>query len=392
MYNTEVSSARAEKPIKVLLVEDDPGDVKLVRLLLSESAHLYKVEVSVSVAGAVEHLHDSVFDVVLLDLRLPDSQGTDTVSRIHSECPYTPIVVLTISDNNETGMHAVQIGAQDYLVKGDVTCSLLTRTIRYAIERKRMENERRELDKRAENERRELDRKVQMENRLATIGQLASGIGHEINNPLTGIMGYSQLLMQKDVPEDIKKELEIINNGAQRIADIVRRLLTFARQHKLQRDYVNINNIITATLDLLAYKLELSNIKVIPQLDPDLPSTMADAGQLQQAFLNLIINAEMEMKSAHGEGKLFIKTEAIDSTILIYFRDDGPGIAEENLDKIFDPFFTTRETGQGTGLGLSVCHGIIAEHDGKLYAKNQPGIGSIFTVELPVITEEKEPD
>jgi len=117
---------------------------------------------------------------------------------------------------------------------------------------------------------------------------------------------------------------------------------------------------------------------------------MADAGQLQQVFLNIIMNAETEMRIAHGEGKLLIKTEAIDDTIRISFKDNGPGIAKENVERIFDPFFTTKKVSKGTGLGLSICHGIISEHNGQIYAKSKLGQGATFTVELPIIPEEKQ--
>jgi len=117
---------------------------------------------------------------------------------------------------------------------------------------------------------------------------------------------------------------------------------------------------------------------------------MADAGQLQQVLLNLIINAETEMRLAHGGGKLLVRTGTVGSTIRISFKDDGPGITKENLEKIFNPFFTTREVGRGTGLGLSLCHGIIAEHNGRIYAESKPGKGATFIMELPVITEEKQ--
>jgi CheY-like chemotaxis protein len=167
-------------------------------------------------------------------------------------------------------------------------------------------------------------------------------------------------------------------------------MLTFARQHKPERTYTSINEIIESTLKLRTYALETSNIEVNTQLDTDLPATVADAGQLQQVFLNLIVNAEAEMKLAHGRGKLTVKTEKIDDTIRISFRDDGPGIAKKNLDKIFDPFFTTREVGQGTGLGLSMCHGIIAEHEGRIYARSRLGKGATFIVELPILAEEKQ--
>jgi len=141
-------------------------------------------------------------------------------------------------------------------------------------------------------------------------------------------------------------------------------------------------------MDLRAYELSASNIKVTMQLTRDMPMTIADPGQLQQVFLNLIINAETEMKLAHDKGRLTIKTERMNNTLRISFKDSGPGIAKENLETIFDPFFTTREVGQGTGLGLSVCHGIVTEHNGKIWAESQKGKGATFIIELPLVTEE----
>jgi signal transduction histidine kinase/CheY-like chemotaxis protein len=242
----------------------------------------------------------------------------------------------------------------------------------------------------AEAEKRELEQKAQLASRLASVGEMASGIAHEINNPLTSVIGFTQLLIQKDIPDDIKQDVEIINDGVQRVSGIVKRLLTFARQHKLEREYIDINEVIKTTLALRAYGLETGNIKVTTQLAPDLPRTMADGGQLQQVFLNIIINAETEMESAHGGGSLLVKTETIANTICIVFKDDGPGIAEENLEKIFDPFFTTRDAGQGTGLGLSVCHGIITEHNGRMYGESELGKGATFVVELPLVSEPEQ--
>ena len=244
--------------------------------------------------------------------------------------------------------------------------------------------------KKAEAERKDFERKAQLANRLTTVSEMASGIAHEINNPLTSVIGFAQLLMQRDIPEDAKEYAKIINDGDGRVASIVKRLLTFARQQKPARAYIDINQIIEAALQLRAYEMETSNIKVITHLDPDLPWTMADVGQLQQVFLNIIINAETGMCSALGEGKLLIKTEAIDNTIRISFKDNGPGIAKENLERVFDPFFTTRKVGGGTGLGLSICHGIITEHKGQLYVKSKLDKGATFIVELPIITEEQQ--
>ncbi len=244
--------------------------------------------------------------------------------------------------------------------------------------------------KKAEVEKREMERKAQVTSRLASVGEMASGIAHEINNPLTSVVGFSELLMEKDLPEDLREDVETIHNGAKRVADIVKGLLTFARQHKPVRNRTSINEIIESTLALRKYALETSNIEVKTILDAELPWTVADAGQLQQVFLNIIVNAETEMKKAHGRGRLTIRTEQAGDRIRISFADDGPGIAGENLEKIFDPFFTTKEVGEGTGLGLSLSRGIITEHNGELYAESEEGKGATFFVELPVVVEEKE--
>jgi PAS domain S-box-containing protein len=242
--------------------------------------------------------------------------------------------------------------------------------------------------KRAEEERRSIEQKAYIASRLASIGELASGIAHEINNPLTAILGYSQSLLRKDVPEDTRRKLEIIRDGTERVADIVGRLLAFSRQRKPERSYVNINEVVESTLALQAYELQTANIKVTTKLTTELPYTMADAGQMQEVFLNIIINAETEMKLAHGGGQLLIKSEVADDTIRVSFKDDGPGIAKGNLGRIFEPFFTTRAVGEGTGLGLSLCHGIVLGHKGRIYAKSRLGEGATFIVELPVVAKE----
>jgi len=246
--------------------------------------------------------------------------------------------------------------------------------------------------KRAEDEKRQLEQKAQATSRLASVGEMAAGVAHEINNPLTGIIGFAQLLMaREDVPPDIRSDLAVINDGAQRVAGIVRTLLAFSRQTKPQRRYVDINELIESTLALRAYHLRVNNIEVVTRLAPDLLETVVDPGQIQQVLLNLIVNAEMEMKLAHGKGKLTITTKKSDNTIKICCQDNGPGIKPEVMDKIFDPFFTTREVGQGTGLGLSLCYGIVTEHKGKIYAESKPGKGATFIIELPVVTEVAPP-
>ena len=240
-------------------------------------------------------------------------------------------------------------------------------------ERRRMERERIKIEERA-----------YASNRLTSIGEMAAGIAHEINNPLTSVIGFSQILMKKNIPEDMKDIVVRVNDGAQRVADIVRRLLTFARKKKPERVAINLNDVIEDTLALREYELKTNNVELTTKLDPNLPLILADTGQLQQVFLNIIINAETALKSVRRRGKLLIRTATKENTVKAMFRDNGLGIPKENLQKIFEPFFTTGEIGQGTGLGLSLCHGIVTEHNGKIYAESTLGKGTEFTVELPV--------
>jgi signal transduction histidine kinase len=165
---------------------------------------------------------------------------------------------------------------------------------------------------------------------------------------------------------------------------VVKNLLTFARKHEAEKQPVNINSIIGKVLELRAYEQKVNNIEVNTQFAPDLPEVIADGFQLQQVFINIIINAEHFMIEAHGRGMFNITTERVENTIKASFADDGPGIAKENLGHLFDPFFTTKEVGKGTGLGLSICHRILAEHGGRIYAESELGKGATFVVKLLV--------
>jgi len=233
-------------------------------------------------------------------------------------------------------------------------------------------------------ERKKMQEQLVVTDRLASIGELISGIAHEMNNPLTGVIGFSDLLLDRDLPDDIKEDIEVINKEAKRTAEVVRGLLTFARKHPQEKQSVDINNIIQTVLELRAYEQRVHNIEVNTQFARNLPEITANGFQLQQVFINIIINAEHFMTEAHGRGTLTITTERIEDIIRASFADDGPGIAKENLGHLFDPFFTTKEVGKGTGLGLSISHGIVTEHGGRIYAESKLGKGATFIMELPI--------
>ena len=232
--------------------------------------------------------------------------------------------------------------------------------------------------------RKQMEEQLIVNDRLASIGELASGVAHELNNPLTGIIGIAELLLENDVPDDVRGDLEVINREAKRTATVVRNLLTFARKREPAKQPTNINKVIETALEVRAYEQKVSNIEVNTQFAPDLPEILADGFELQQVFLNIIINAEYFMIEAHGRGVFTITTEKVGDIIRASFADDGPGVSKENLGHLFDPFFTTKEVGKGTGLGLSICHGIVAEHGGRIYAESELGKGTTFIVELPI--------
>ena len=243
-------------------------------------------------------------------------------------------------------------------------------------------------DRRMEDERQKLEEELLLAGRLAAVGELAAGVAHELNNPLAAIQGFAQLLTKStDLNEATKKDLDTIYREAQRAARITQNLLSFARKHKPEKQLISINEALEKTLELRAYEMKANNIELSGQLQPDLPLTIADFYQVQQVFMNIIINAEQAMVEAHGKGKLVIKTRIVGNSIQITFTDDGPGISEENLDRIFNPFFTTKEVGKGTGLGLSICYGIVQTHGGRIYAKSKLGKGATFVVEIPIISE-----
>jgi two-component system NtrC family sensor kinase len=233
-------------------------------------------------------------------------------------------------------------------------------------------------------DRKQMEEQLMLTDRLASIGELASGIAHELNNPLTSVIGFSQLLLEEDLPENLKEDLGTIYSEAQRASAIVKNLLTFARKHAPMRQITQVNNILEDVLKLRAYEHKVNNIALEKNFAPDLPETMVDYFQMQQVFLNLIVNAESAMLEANGRGKLTITTSRKNHTIKVTIADNGPGIAKENLRRVFDPFFTTKEVGKGTGLGLSICHGIITGHGGRIYAEGEIKQGATFVVELPL--------
>jgi PAS domain S-box-containing protein len=228
--------------------------------------------------------------------------------------------------------------------------------------------------------------------KLAAMGQMLAGVAHELNNPLTAILGVTELLRDGEgVQENTKRQLELTHRQARRAARIVQNLLEFSRPAAPQKKALDVNTLIERTLQLQDHSLRRNNISVDFQPQSDLPTVVGDANQLIQVFLNLISNAEHAIREVRESGRVQIRIGRIGGHISITVQDDGVGVAQEALPKLFDPFYTTKRPGGGTGLGLSICMSIVREHGGSIDVETLPAGGSAFTVYLPVAPPELSP-
>jgi two-component system NtrC family sensor kinase len=236
-------------------------------------------------------------------------------------------------------------------------------------------------------------RKLVQSDRLATLGQLAASVAHEINNPVSGVLNLSMLLERlmasgaypQGREAEFRKYLALISSETARVGRIVSDLLAFSRRSKPQRAPADLNKLVRTTLGLAGHKLKLINAEVVLELQDDLPPVECDSSQMQQVILNLVLNGAQAMQS-QGGGKLTIHTRLVDAgtNVELCVQDTGEGIAPENLHKIFDPFFTTKADGKGVGLGLAVLYGIVKAHEGEVEVTSQRNQGTTFTVTLPL--------
>jgi PAS domain S-box-containing protein len=230
---------------------------------------------------------------------------------------------------------------------------------------------------------RKLEQQVVQSERLAAMGAMIGGVAHELNNPLTAILGVSELLQDRETDESARKQLGMLQQQARRAAEIVKDLTYFSRPPAPGKSGINLTEVVERTLTLYAYSLGKNNITVDFLREPGLPYAQGDPQQLMQVFLNLIVNAEQAIREARDQGTLRIRLGKSANSVWASFQDDGTGIPPENLPLIFDPFYTTKRPGRGTGLGLSICKSVLKEHNGNVEAANAPGGGAIFTVSLP---------
>jgi two-component system, NtrC family, sensor kinase len=229
-----------------------------------------------------------------------------------------------------------------------------------------------------------LEQQIIQSERLAAMGQMIGGFAHELNNPLTTILGVAELLQDAEVSETIHKQLVMLQQQGRRAAEIVQNLMYFSRPPAPGKSAINLSELVQRTLHLHAYSLRKNNISVDFLPETAFPLVSGDPHQLMQVFLNLVLNAEHAIREVRDRGTMRIRLAKNTNSVSATFQDDGPGIPQEILPNIFDPFYTTKRPGRGTGLGLSICKAILREHGGNVEAASGPGGGALFTVTLPI--------
>ncbi len=367
-------------PIKILLVEDDPEDAFLLKEALTEAgAAGFDLTHVPMLETAVERLSDGGFDVVLLDLSLPDGSGLETVKRTMPAAPDVPIVVLTGYSDEAFALSALREGAEDYLIKGQFTGKELVRAIGYAIERHRLLTEQRRLEA-----------QLRHSQKIESVGRLAAGGAHDFNNFLTVIDSFTTLLMDgEQVSPRGRMFLEQMLEASRRAANLTRQLLAFSRQEKMCRTVLDLNQVVRNLAKILQHLLG-ENVELDCKCAEELPPILADEGLTEQVIMNLAVNARDAMPKG---GRLGIRTERVEldaaqssgnpearpgKFVCLIVQDTGSGMEAAVLNRIFEPFFTTKAVGKGSGLGLSIVYGIIKQHGGWIEVESAPNQGTTF--------------
>jgi signal transduction histidine kinase len=356
---------------KVLVIDDEENICKSCAEVLQDDG--YAVTTFTKPNDALKYLHDEDIDLVLLDLKMPEADGIEVLKQLRAHHRETLVVVITGYASVETAVASLKLGAFDYVSK-PFTPDELSLAAKRAFEHKRLVADYRKMN----------EQRLMRSEKLASIGRLAAGIAHEINNPLTSVLTFSSLLLRKAEIEDQKEKLEIIVKETTRCRQIVRDLLNFARQGEPKKEECSINQVIESALSLTKNQLKMSEMRIVVKKElEELPLLQLDLDQMLEVFVNIIINAIDAMPQG-GELHFTTRLAQGGKTVEIRASDTGYGIPRENLAKVFDPFFTTKDAGKGTGLGLSVTYGIIDRHNGTIDVESEIGKGTTFIIKLPV--------
>jgi signal transduction histidine kinase len=367
------------RPPLILIAEDDPAAAEMLQILLSNAG--YRVRLAEDGQKALARLEEAPLpDALVLDWMLPEISGVDVCRRVRERWdPLSlPILMVTAKADAASKAAAFAAGANDYLTKPFLGAELRARVAAHL------------RIKHLSEERRAMDEHLMEREKLSTLGLLVSGVAHDLNNPLGGIYGYAQLLLEEESDGDKRSALERIMFDVMRCNRIVSNLLSFARRHAPERTEVRIDEVLARTLELRDRHLQSAGIVPRFFVAPALPIVTGDEHQLQQVFVNILVNAEHALRERGSTLSIVVEPAAGDrpgaaGRLAIRFFNDGPPIPETLLPRIFDPFFTTKAAEEGTGLGLAICLRIVREHGGDIEVSSDRD-GTTFTILLPIGT------
>ncbi|MBK5274824.1 MAG: response regulator [Desulfuromonadales bacterium] len=401
-------------PLKILIVEDDIAHSTAIRRALKTSDNKYDIEIVDSLQGFHEHAAQQSPDVAIMDLNLPDGRAVEVLTS-PAEDGLFPILLMTSYGNEQVAVEAIKAGALDYIVKSPEAFALMAGTLERALREWKLLLDKKNVEKQL----RESQAQVIQQEKMASIGFLAAGVAHEINNPigyitsnLNSLRKYTDKLISfiesqeqaiqkcadqatRSAIADLKQQIsldyliadlhEMISEtmeGSRRVSKIVQELQSFARADGNEAVCCNLTEVIRNTASIVSNELKYV-AELVLQLS-DLPPVLCRPQQIGQVVMNLLINAA---HSVNGNGLITLATAQIGDSVEISVADNGCGIPSEYLGKIFEPFFTTKDIGKGTGLGLAISFDIVKRHGGDLLVQSTVGVGTTFTIRLPIDPE-----
>lgn len=404
-------AGKGDVRLRILLVEDNPADVRLTVENLRDHQGRFQLTSVSTIKEAIGVLEHSPVDVTLLDLSLPDSSGLESFKRVRRDAPDVAIVVLTGLEDEELAAQTLEMGGQDYLVKGEVGSRSLVRSITYAQKRKHLENQLRHLAKHLQESHaalKETQLQLIQAEKMESLGKLATGVAHELKNPLARILLSVDYLSPGFAPDDpnVHGVIKEIRSSALRADEIIRSMLEFSWAGGLSADYRDINEIVRRASLLVEHEFIKRNVCFVTSFDEGIPLCRVDESKMEQVLVNLFINGMEAMEGKRG-GHLTVETgseilgeidrsgkmltggdlRAGDRVVAIRISDEGPGVPADLRERIFDPFYTTRPAGKGTGLGLTVCQRIVALHQGLINFEDRPGGGATVVIRLKAVLQ-----
>jgi signal transduction histidine kinase len=359
--------------LRVLIVEDNPADAELLELQLENGGY---VPSSLRVQSATEMqaaLDAEEWDLILSDYSMPHFSGLQALELLKATGKDIPFILISGSAGDDIAVDAMRAGAHDFFGKGSLKLlvSAIQRELREAENRSTARAQREQLH---QNE------------KLAALGTLLAGVAHELNNPLCVIM-HQATIMERALRDDPRQaRVNTILQAVRNCSRIVKNFLALARHEPPRRVPVSINDVVHAAFELMAYGLRSDGINVELELVEPVPSISADPEQLERMVINLVSNAQYALRVRPGPRTLTLRSSVDDAggRVLLHVADNGGGISPEIRSRIFDPFFTTKPIGEGTGLGLSLCHGIVAAHNGTIAVSSETDSGTTFVISLPI--------